>query len=124
MKIAVSFDGAIAKGKNLKLREGAAVTLKALAKEHTLILHDVRLSNPFTLALVDLSDSDKGDKEQYDKDFVEMRDFLQLHGLWMKRDNGVFDVVWTYPGKPDADLYIDDRSRKPNWSSILETFGS
>lgn len=123
MKIAVAFDGAIVKGKNLKLREGAAETLKALARSHFLILHSGRSSNPFTLALVDLGDPDKGDKARYDEDYLEMKTFLQEHGLWRKEENGVFDAIWAFPGKPDADMYIDDRSRKPNWSSLLETFG-
>jgi len=124
MIIAVDFDDTIAQGEPLSLRKGADTTLKALAKHHTLILHSVRLSNPMGLALVELGDSDRADFSDYYKEFDEMREFLTTHGLWMRKENGVFDHIWIYPGKPAADIYIDDKAQKPRWDKLLETYGN
>jgi hypothetical protein len=41
--------------------------------------------------------------------YAEMRAFLELEGVW--------DLLlpWTLPGKPDAQLFYDDRAEPPDW---------
>jgi hypothetical protein len=46
-----------------------------------------------------------------------MREFL--------RDNAILDLfeVWQEPGKPVADLYVDDRAEPPSWQTIVAELG-
>lgn len=44
----------------------------------------------------------------------------QLNGInnWLQANKIPYDEVWARMGKPDADLYIDDKSVNPNKESI------
>ncbi len=46
-----------------------------------------------------------------------MKSFLKDNNVW-----SMFDTVWTIPGKPLADYFIEDKSRLPNWEEIIKEF--
>jgi hypothetical protein len=126
LRLAIDFDGTLARGKPLSLRLGADRGLAALKKAgHHLILHSCRC-NPvdptpqleeeaarwYQAGEVPLRVVDQWQR------FAEMRDFLRAAGLWE-----LFDEVWQYPGKPEADAYIDDKNEEPNWPKLAAEFG-
>jgi len=45
-----------------------------------------------------------------------------LHGInvWLKENQVPYDEVWQRQGKPDVDLYIDDKSVNPNKEDVRE----
>ena len=123
MQIAVDFDGTLTRGDMLGgppvLREGAASGLRALAAAgHTLILHSVRFtSDPF-------GDDPTGEKSRTWTREAEV--FLRREKLWC-----LFAEVWTRPGKPYADVYLDDRAVRigdgtagsTSWANVAEWYG-
>lgn len=50
--------------------------------------------------------------------FAEMRAFLKAEGVW-----DFFDEVWQSPGKPTADVFVDDKMEAPNWMALMREFG-
>lgn len=95
MILAIDFDGCITRqlpyGAPPVLRDGAADALRAMAAAgHTMILHSVRFG-----------------AEGSDGLATEAELFLRREGLWT-----LFGRVWREPGKPYADLYIDDRCQR------------
>lgn len=49
---------------------------------------------------------------------AEMRNFLQMAGVAHVLEE------WTGPGKPHADVFLDDRAEVPDWQEVRESFGS
>jgi hypothetical protein len=47
----------------------------------------------------------------------EMRAFLEAEGVWP------LVQLWTSPGKPIADVYVDDRSQVPDWLVLAAELG-
>lgn len=118
MIICVDFDGTLVERTSgeLQLRPGADRALKQLAGKNELILHSCRLTRPNESSFG--RPIDDTDWELYFGGYLEMRRFLEQHGLWK-----LFDRVWEQPGKPVADLYVDDLASKPDWDTIGLTFG-
>lgn len=126
-RLAVDFDGTIV-DREMRLRPGAAEALLALrAMGHVLILHSCRCN---TLDTIGVTAPDVAAEEfyatgrvaadvsdQWDR-FEEMRAALEAAGLW-----GLFDEVWQRPGKPIADMYLDDRAELPDWVAVARDFG-
>jgi hypothetical protein len=50
--------------------------------------------------------------------FEGMREALRAAGLW-----DLFDEVWQAPGKPHADIFVDDRFEKPDWLALRSELG-
>lgn len=95
MIIAVDFDGCLTRemaiGAPPVLRDGAADAIRGMHRAgHVLILHSVRFG-------VDGCESDASEAEL----------FLRRAGLWT-----LFADVWRAPGKPHADLYLDNRCQR------------
>lgn len=125
LSIAVDFDKTIYHEEG-GLNPDAVKVVKILkAKGYHLILHSCRC-NP-----MDPSPPQPDEVEQLYKSglvpervqtqwdrFNEMRAILKEAAIW-----DLFDEVWQSPGKPLADLYIDDRSAGPNWGKIYNEFG-
>lgn len=126
LAVAIDFDGTIFPKGATELNPDAVKVIKILKnKGYHLILHSCRC-NP-----VDFAPSQPDEIEQvYRSGFVpervetqwerfnEMREMLKAAKIW-----DLFNEVWQSPGKPVADLYIDDRSTGPNWASIYREFG-
>lgn len=110
----------------LKWRPWAKEAIKALfASGHSLILYSTRCTpsiptldsqkeaaNFYRWGLPPISASGPWDS------FAEMRSFLKTEGVWE-----LFGEVWTHPGKPMADLFIDDKAEKPNWANLINELG-
>jgi hypothetical protein len=126
LRIALDFDRTIADGPTLHLRPGAAEAIRAFkANGHHLTLHSAR-STPDGAAPVLEDEASRfwqyGEvpartKFQWDL-FDEMRAFLKAVGLWE-----LFDDVWTSPGKPLCDQFIDDLAIPPDWALLGKQFG-
>ncbi len=127
MKVAVDFDGSLVETvAPLRWRPGALEAIVRLHQEgHLLVLHSCRC-NPVDIS--PLADIDAvefyrtgavspGVMAQWER-FDEMRRFLQEQRAWY-----LFAEIWQSPGKPIADLYLDDRSEFPDWSSVAGSFG-
>lgn len=123
MRIAIDFDGTIAAGTPAVLRPEAVRALRSMLENgHTLILHSVRLVPPHAAGYLDDREPDEGDDAAFFERFEEMRRLLFEARLWD------FFVLWDRPGKPDADVFLDNRAwnvgpRPDAWARIEETFG-
>lgn len=126
ISIAVDFDLTLAEGDPLRWRANARDGLQALYRAgHRLILHSRRCT-----PLEESEDPDKEAMEFYRWGttppsalqqwayFDEMRSFLKREGAW-----GLFHEVWQRPGKPGADLFIDDRLESPDWARLARELG-
>lgn len=127
LRLAVDFDLCMVEATTpLKWRPWAKETLKALfASGHSLIL----LSHRCTPSIPTL-DSQKEAASFYRWGlspisasgpwvaFAEMRTFLKAEEAWE-----LFEEVWTHPGKPTADLFIDGKAEKPNWANLINELG-
>jgi len=49
--------------------------------------------------------------------YEEMRTFLAVAGVLQLLE------IWTGPGKPLADIYVDDRAEKPDWLALAQELG-
>ena len=121
LTIAIDLDGTVADGHPLQFRPGAREALMALATAgHRLILHSCRC-NP-----MDPGPSLEDEAARYWRTgeppprvveqwwrFYEMRAFLQETRLW-----SLFADVWQAPGKPLADVFVDDKLEPPNWARL------
>ena len=125
LRLAVDFDKTLADGTALHLRPGAAEAVRAFkAAGHHLTLHSAR-STPDGAAPV--LEDEAGRFWQYGtipartsyqwQLFEEMRAFLKNVGLW-----DLFDDVWTSPGKPLVDHFIEDLSVLPDWALLKKQF--
>lgn len=47
--------------------------------------------------------------------FAEMRSFLRALRLWTVEEGGVFESLWTLPGKPAADVFFENRAQLAAW---------
>lgn len=104
---AIDFDGTLVRrgGPPLRWRRGAKEALRRMvAAGHRLILHSCRCNPP----------QDEEDAKRYE----EMIAFLQAEGALV-----LFAEVWQSPGKPIADVYIDDRAEPPEWFALAGEFG-
>lgn len=104
--IAVDFDGVIvdfAFPKIGKLKKGAKEALTLLKKMGAfIIIHSARTDMTFTPNISKIP-------------LQEMISFLQ-------QNNIPYDIIWQLPGKPVADIYIDDKGlRFTNWAETLKT---
>jgi len=125
LRLAIDFDRTLADGPSLHLRSGAAEAIRAFkAAGHHLTLHSAR-STPDGAAPVLEDEATRfwqyGEvpgrtKFQWDL-FDEMRTFLKAVALW-----DVFDDVWTSPGKPLVDYFIDDIALAPDWAALTKQF--
>ena len=125
LRIAIDFDRTLADGPTLHLRPGAAEAIRAFkAVGHHLTLHSAR-STPDGAAPVledeaarfwQYGEIPARTKFQWDL-FDEMRAFLKAVGLWE-----LFDDVWTSPGKPLCDQFIDDLVLPPDWALLKKQF--
>lgn len=103
--IAVDFDGVIVDydfpriGKLKKNAKKALIFLKKMGA--TIIIHSARTDMTFPL-------------NASGKPLREMISFLQQNKI-------PYDIIWQLPGKPVADIYIDDRGiRFTNWIETLK----
>jgi hypothetical protein len=126
LTIAIDCDGTLVEAgagpqDKLTWRPGAKDAIKALAKAgHRLVLFSCR-SNPIHDGMGRQRDAEDfyrwGTVPQAVQDswhyFGTMRKFLQDEGVW-----DLFAEVWQSPGKPLAEVYIDDRFETPDWSRI------
>lgn len=118
-------------GEPFSFMPGAEKTLRSLHHAgHTLILHSVRCQSPITwdaqtgaLYQVEPSAGLTEDTGRIIAEFEEMRAFLREHRLWTVAEGGVFNQIWTFPGKPYADAYVDDRAIRPAWDDIRNIYG-
>jgi hypothetical protein len=127
LRIAVDFDGTIVAAQApLAFLPGAADGLRALKLAgHYLILHSARCT-PMDAAPAIEEEAGRfyetGEVPARAEDswarFSEMREFLRGAGTW-----DLFDDVWQAPGKPMADLFVDDRAESPDWRVLAETLG-
>lgn len=122
LRLACDFDGSLAV-EPLAWRPGALEALIALKNAgYHLILHSCRC-NPVDPAPVIEDEVERfyrlGETPQRVLDqwarFLEMRTFLMAAGAWR-----LFDEIWTAPGKPPVDLFIDDKMEPPNWRALVE----
>ncbi len=112
MIFAVDFDGTIVTDGTLSTRPGAVQAIKAMHRlGHRIIIHSVRLTKPW---FENLDDPDWGG---YKERYRELLNVLKRHKL----DEIV--ELWEYPGKPDADVFIDDKAMKPDWDDIFGIYG-
>lgn len=117
MKIAIDFDGTIhrfSKGWHDGSIydppvEGCRETLKELKRlGHEIILYTCRLNpGPF-----------EGDTRTTEERREALYEWLNRHGFSL-----IVNELWTFEGKPYADLYIDDKAITftGNWAKTLET---
>ena len=127
MRLGFDFDLTLVEGTPMRLRAGAADTLRALkVAGHHLTLHSAR-STPDGAAPV-LEDEatrfwQQGEvpaRTRYQwKLFDEMRAFLKASGLWR-----LFDDVWTSPGKPLCDRFFDDRVEPADFARIRRQYAA
>ena len=126
LRLAIDFDKTLAEGPPLRLSAGAAEALRAFKTAgHHLTLHSAR-STPDGAAPV--LEDEAGRFWQYGEIpartrfqwdlFDEMRTFLKSVGVWE-----MFDDVWTSPGKPLVDNFIEDLSLPPDWAILNRQFG-
>jgi hypothetical protein len=133
MRIAIDADGTILeRSPPLRLRPGARHALWSLRRAgHWLILHSSRLCCPVADEITTLESSSSGkissrvtlSIEDYWARQAELRRFLQSHRLWRVEEGGVFNQIWDLPGKPHADLSLDDRAVDPDWGEVRLRFG-
>lgn len=123
---AVDFDGTLAEGypdDKLTLNMEAIRVLRDLRVEgHRLVLWSCRATPYYdTPILVDEVQRFYafGEVPERVTDtwrmFGAMRSLLLQHGVW-----DLFDDVWQAPGKPFADIYIDDKAELPEWRRIYQ----
>lgn len=124
LTVCVDFDGTITDDQ--QLLPGVREALHAMKRVgNTLILHSCRCN------LLDASPQMDEEVARFYatgevparaldrwRAFLQMRDFLRGQQLW-----DLFDTVWQSPGKPVADVYIDDRAQLPDWPNIMCTYG-
>ena len=126
LRLCIDFDRTLADGPTLHLRPGAAEAIRAFkVAGHHLTLHSAR-STPDGAAPVLEDEASRfwqyGEvpaRTRYQWQlFEEMREFLKAVGLW-----GAFDEIWTSPGKPLCDQFIDDLAIPPDWALLGKQFG-
>jgi len=127
LSVAVDFDGSLATGEPPQYRPGALEALAALkAAGHRLILHSCRC-NPLDPGPTIEDEAARFYRsgevpprviDQWRR-FEGMRAFLQATGAW-----ALFDSIWQAPGKPLADVYVDDRGEPPDWARIAAELGA
>ena len=126
LRLAIDCDKTLCDGPPLCLRAGAAEALVAFKTAgHHLTLHSAR-STPDGAAPV--LEDEAGRFWQYGEVpartrfqwglFEEMRAFLKSVGIWE-----LFDDVWTSPGKPLVDIFVEDLSVLPDWAVLKRQFG-
>ena len=126
IRLGIDFDKTLSDGPPLRLRPGAAEAMRAFkVSGHHLTLHSAR-STPDGAAPV--LEDEAGRFWQYGEVpsrtrfqwqlFEEMREFLKAVGLWE-----MFDEIWTSPGKPLVDAFIEDLSLPPDWAILKRQFG-
>lgn len=123
---AVDFDGTIADGypdRPLALNPEAIRVLRDLRAEgHRLVLWSCR-ATPYNDTPILADEVQRfysfGEVPERVLDtwrlFGEMRALLQSQGAW-----DLFAEIWQAPGKPFADIYIDDKSELPEWPRIYQ----
>lgn len=124
-RIAIDFDETLVEGAPPRLKAGALEAL-ALAKRagHYLILHSCRATvTGHSPILEDEASRFWQDgtvpgpvRFQWDL-FDEMRRVLKAAGALQ-----LFDEIWQSPGKPLADLYLDDLAELPDWATFKRRF--
>lgn len=138
MIIGVDHDGTVVVStREQSFRPGAAETLRSLKRAgHALILHSARCQSPsaylaqkgFLYEPARIPEGLVPSVEDTIRMFAEMRGFYRAHNLWTVDEGGVFDFVWTLPGKPVCDTYLDDRTidmRPPDaWARVRSLFGA
>jgi hypothetical protein len=122
MTVAVDFDGTLSKGGQL-LQEALTGVRELHASGVRLILWSCRC-NPCDDAPT-LPDEEQrfysyGEvpdrvRAQWDW-FNEMRTALKAAGVW-----DLFSIVWQAPGKPVADIYVDDLAEAPRWPALVKS---
>jgi FMN phosphatase YigB (HAD superfamily) len=124
MKLAIDFDGTLVEhGSPLRLRVGALEAIQALKTAgHYLVLFSARSTLDGAGPVLE---DEAGRFWQYGEVpgrtsyqwqlSEEMREFLKRVGLWQ-----LFDDVWTSPGKPIVDRFIDDRAEPPDWAMLRQ----
>ncbi len=122
--VALDFDGSLVEAEPpLRFRPGAREFIVAAAGDGVRMwLHSCRCA-PFRDAVL-------GDAEEFYRTgavpeatlidwqlFEEMRLFLRMDGVWDLLE------VWASPGKPMADLFVDDKLHPPDWLAVASSLG-
>lgn len=127
MRLAWDFDGTLVEGTPMRLRAGAADTLRALkAAGHHLTLHSARCTPDGAGPVLEdeatrfWQDAEVPARTRHQWQlFEEMRDFLKAVGIWQ-----LFDDVWVSPGKPQCQVFFDDRVEEPNFALIRRQYAA
>ena len=126
LRLGIDFDKTLAEGPPLRLRPGAAEAMRAFKSAgHHLTLHSARCTPDGAAPFLE---DEAGRFWQYGEVpgrtrfqwdlFDEMRAFLKSVGIWE-----LFDDVWTSPGKPLVDVFVEDLSVLPDWAVLKRQFG-
>lgn len=127
LTISVDFDGTLVEDNEpLRWRPGAREAIGAFVRAgHRLILHSCRCNVVDPAPVIDeevtafcRTGAIPARVTDQWRLYASMRDFLQREGVW-----GVFEP-WTHPGKPIADVYIDDRMEAPYWPRLTAELGA
>lgn len=121
LRLAIDFDRTLVDGQPIRLRQGAEAALRTFKRAgHSLILHSAR-ATPDGAAPVIADEAARfwqygevPSRTRYQWDLLdEMRTFLRATGLL-----DLFDEIWTSPGKPLVDRFIDDLAVPPDWATM------
>ncbi len=126
--VALDFDGSLVEDHVLPLRwrRGAKeFVVAAAAAGVRMWVHSCRCAVACNLSTVSPWDAEEfwrsgrvaADIETSWAHFEEMRVFLEVEGVW------AFLTPWTLPGKPFADLYVDDKAELPDWYRLAGELG-
>ena len=127
MRLGFDFDLTLVEGTPMRLRAGAADTLRALkAAGHHLTLHSCRCTPDGAGPVLEdeatrfWQNGEVPARTRYQWQlFDEMRSFLKAAGLWQ-----LWDEVWASPGKPMCDRFWDDKAEDPNFALIRRQYAA
>jgi hypothetical protein len=130
VRLAIDFDGTLVQERGqgpfprpLEWRPGAIEGLRRLAAHHFLILHTARLTPPEEEVPDGTVTAEA--RQIWEARRHQLEQELRARVLWLRAEGGVFDMLWDRIGKPEAFLYIDDRSLAgaPDWRRVLALYG-
>jgi hypothetical protein len=122
----VDYDGTVAGGDPSVVFAAAAAALAAIKRAgHHLTLFSCRLTPDGAAPFLEDEANrfwqygEVPGRTRYQWQLVEeMRAALREAGVF-----DLFDDLWTGPGKPMADVIIDDKAVQPNWALLRAQYG-